>query len=56
MEAEKLKEILKKEYGINDEKEFDAAVKNSQGINIGLFTVSFGERRENCETTPKISA
>lgn len=56
MEAEKLKEILKNEYGINDEKEFEAAIKNSSGINIGIFIMPFKERGENGEATPKISA
>lgn len=35
---EKLKEVLKSEYGINDKEEFEAAVRNFAGINLGIFT------------------
>lgn len=44
MEAAKLKEILRKEYGINNAEEFDAAVKKSAGINLGIFTMPLIER------------
>lgn len=49
MEVSKLKEILKTEYGIKDEKEFDAAVSNSAGINLGIFTIPLVERSRVCE-------
>ena len=36
--VEKLKEVLKSEYGINNKEEFEAAVRNFAGINLGIFT------------------
>lgn len=45
MDAAKMKEILKSEYGISNEKEFDAAVSKMAGINLGIFTVPLTERR-----------
>ena len=39
MSAAELREILKKEYGINSMDEFNEAVNKSSGINIGIFTV-----------------
>lgn len=44
MDATKMKEILKNEYGICDEVEFHAAVSKSDGINLRMFIISF-ERR-----------
>lgn len=38
MDVNKMKEILKKEYGINSYEEFEEALKKSEGIDIGLFT------------------
>ena len=39
MDAAKLKEILKQQFGINNEEEFNAAVEKSVGIDIGLFSM-----------------
>ena len=36
MDTAKMKEILKAEYGICDEAEFNAAVSKSVGINLGI--------------------
>lgn len=47
MDAAKMKEILKKEYGITNEEEFKQAVENSAGIDIGLFTMPFERRRKS---------
>lgn len=44
MEAAKLREILRTEYGISNEKEFDAAVKKFDGIDIGIFSMPLTER------------
>lgn len=44
MDAAKLREILKTQYGINDDREFDAAVEKSSGVNLGLFTMPLMER------------
>ena len=35
MDAAKLREILKTQYGIKDDSEFNAAVEKSSGINLG---------------------
>lgn len=58
MDAAKLKEILKREYGIKNEEEFDAAVKKSAGINLGIFTMPLIERSAIGEqkTKAKVSA
>lgn len=55
MDAAKMKEILKTEYGICDEAEFNAAVSKSAGINLGLFTMPLTERSVRCEQTNKKS-
>lgn len=44
MDAARMKEILKKEYGICNEKEFNAAVSKIVGINLGIFTMPLAER------------
>lgn len=46
---EKLKEILKTEFGIENKNEFEAAVKSFAGINLGIFTTPLPERRAECE-------
>lgn len=55
MDAAKMKEILKTEYGICDEAEFNAAVSKSAGINLGIFTMPLTERSVRCEQTNKKS-
>lgn len=47
MDAAKLREILKTQYGIKDDEEFDAAVEKSSGVNLGLFTMPLMERSRN---------
>lgn len=49
MDAAKLKDILRTEYGICNEKEFDAAVNKFAGIDIGLFTMPQDERGRDHE-------
>lgn len=44
MDAAKMKEILRSEYGISNEKEFNAAVSKMAGINLGIFTMPLVER------------
>ena len=44
MDAAKLREILKTQYGIKDDSEFDTAVEKSSGENLGLFTMPLMER------------
>lgn len=47
--VEKLKEILKTEFGIESKDEFEAAVRSFAGINLGIFTTPLPERRAECE-------
>ena len=53
MDATKMKEILKTEYKIYNEKEFNAAVSKSAGIDLGIFTMPLIERSVRCEQTNK---
>ena len=39
MDAEKLRIILKEEYGISSDAELDEAIEKFQGLNVGIFTV-----------------
>lgn len=54
MDAVTLREILKKEYGIDNDKEFEAAVEKSIGINIGIFTMSLTEKNGICEQKEEV--
>ena len=54
MDAAKMKEILKKEFGITSEEEFNDAVEKSAGINIGLFTMHF-ERSTKSEQNEAVA-
>ena len=56
MNAAKLREILKTEYGIKTELEFDAAVKKMSGINLGIFTTPLDGRSETNEQKTEASA
>ena len=49
MTVEKIKHILKTEYGIKNDEEFKAAVEDFPGINIGIFTMPLLERSGNSE-------
>lgn len=42
--VEKLKKILRTEYGINNSQEFETALQNFKGINIGIFTTPLSEK------------
>ena len=56
MDVARLKEILRQQYGINSESEFNMAVEKSKGINIGLFTKPLGERSNDCEQETEMPA
>lgn len=57
MDAAKLRGILKSEYGISSEEEFNAAVERSAKIDIGIFTMPLHERsNDDKETKAKVSA
>jgi hypothetical protein len=47
MDAASMKEILKNEYGIGSIDEFNEAVENSPGLNLGIFLSPM--RRESDE-------
>ena len=44
MDAAKLREILKTQYGIKDDSEFNTAVEKTSGVNLGMFTMPLMER------------
>ena len=56
MDVARLKEILRQQYGINSESEFNMAVEKCQGINIGLFTKPLGERSNDFEQETEMQA
>lgn len=47
MNVETMLEVLKKDFGINNREEFEAACKNFKGLDIGIFTTPIGEVTEN---------
>lgn len=49
MDVSMMKEILKKQFGINSEAEFNKAIEKSSGINLGIFCMPLNERSINCE-------
>jgi len=49
MTVEKIRNILKTEYGIKNDEEFKAAVEDFPGINIGIFTMPLLERNGSSE-------
>lgn len=38
VDAAKLREILKTQYGLDSDRDFEAAVEKSSGVDLGLFT------------------
>lgn len=44
MDAAKLREILRLEFGITNDEDFYKAVGKEKGINIGIMTMPFSER------------
>lgn len=44
MDAARIREILKSEYGICSDDEFYEAVSKSSGVNLGIFTLPYTER------------
>lgn len=53
MDVGRIRDILKTEYGICNNEEFEAAVKRSAGINIGIFTTPLPGRRDLSELENK---
>lgn len=51
MDAAKLMEYLRAEFGIRNRDEFEAAVSQMHGIDLGIFTVPFeGESKDEKQT------
>lgn len=44
MTASEMKEILRREYGINSMKEFEEELKKTKGIDISMFVQPIKER------------
>lgn len=47
MNAEAMLEVLKRDFGINNREEFEAACKNFTGLDIGIFITPVGEVTKN---------
>ena len=56
MTAERIWHILKTEYGIENDEEFEAAAEGCRGIDIGLFTMPLLERSKTSEQKAKAEA
>jgi hypothetical protein len=44
--VERLKEVLKEDYGINNQKELEDAINKFKGLDIGIFTQPFKNEDE----------
>ena len=51
--VERLKAVLKRDFNIHNEKEFLEALKNSKGINIGIFTMPLPHLKSKQEVDGK---
>lgn len=56
MDAADLRKILKEEYGIQNDEEFEMVVNTSTGVDIGLFTQPFKEGEDDDKKTGKVVA
>ena len=56
MDAADLRKILKEEYGIQSDEEFEMAVNASTGIDTGLFTQQFKKGDSDDRKTGKVVA
>ena len=43
MSRAEITKVLAKEYGIRNEEELDAAISAMEGVDLGIFTVPYGE-------------
>nr|DAI55843.1 MAG TPA: hypothetical protein [Caudoviricetes sp.] len=50
MDAADLRKILREEYGIKNDEEFEMAVEASAGVNLGLFTQPFKGENDDKKT------
>lgn len=44
--AEKLKQILKEEYNINNQADFERAIVEAPGVDIGIFTLPLDKKSD----------
>lgn len=49
MNAEQLIDVLRKEYGINNERELDNAISRMHGINLSMFSSPFARMEKKDE-------
>ena len=56
MNAADLRKILKEEYGIQNDEEFEMAINASTGVDVGLFTQPFKEGENDDKKTGKVVA
>lgn len=56
MDAAELWKILKEEYGIQNDEEFEMAVNASTGVDTGLFTQPFEKGDNDDKKTGKVVA
>lgn len=47
MKTSEMIEILRREYGIENEQEFEEKIARSAGINVGIFTAERPERKDH---------
>jgi len=52
---ERIMNILKTEYGIESREDFEIAVRDFQGINLGVFTAPLPERRNQSESQKEMA-
>lgn len=52
--AEKIKQILKEEYNINNQEEFEKAIEESPGIDIGIFVAPLDKKSNRSKGEPKV--
>lgn len=46
MDVETIRKILKEEYGISNDKEFEKTIETSEGIDVGIFTQRLRGKRD----------
>lgn len=56
VDAARLREYLKSEFGIGSQEEFDMAVSKMKGVNLGIFTVPVLGGKENDQKAKKEAA
>ena len=47
MDADKMRRILKEEYGISNDRELRDAIQNFKGVNLGIFTAPISKEEKH---------